>query len=810
MATGQFASNDQAPEEGDWEDRGFTIQDLLLALRRRWWVVPIVFALVVGVSMWRTLRQQRLYSAAATVRIQENQQLLPGMMPGGGGGDWRVDRLLSEQQVIKSGEVANRVVERLGLSVVVTDPEIRRSDVFDGPPFPRVEGAVTAGNWRVRFDTVGYTVVAGGQQYGPVRYGESVNAAGIVFAFPRRPRVDAREVNVGLVPAANAAAAIRGAISTGVIPSTDIVSIAYTGTEPELVRAITNTIASSYASFAVEQRRESAERKSEFIKVQLQSQESRLRSAQDDLKNFKERYQTADVSAEQLALASNIASLEQSKQEVIVERNIYERLIGRLAAADTLDDELRRIVGTGAGEKNQSIANLYAQWFDLQKEREQLLARGRTASNADVEALDRLISRTKRDLQTSSQVYLQALNSRLESLERSIGSQRTNAQRYPPLEAEQVRLMADVKTTQGLYDELQSQYQLAIIAEAAETGQVSLIDSAQTPTFAISPNRRRALLTAVIFGLALGLGAAVLLDRLDNTVRSPDEIAKRFDVTVLGLIPRIRLTDVNADPSTTTAMNRLVTHADPRSPVAESYRSLRTNLAFARAHQDIKTLVLTSPGPADGKSTTIANLAITFAQQGQRTLIIDADLRRAVLDKTFGVPRTPGLTDVLVGTTPLADAVHATDIPNLFVLGSGQFPPNPSELLGSDAMQAMIEETKKQFDVALFDTPPLLAVTDAAVLSTRVDGTMLVVRMGSTAREAVRRALLALRAVHGRVLGAVLNDVDFRAGSYYGGYGYYYSYYYYGEANGNGKGEPTGVRDRLRRLATAAGGKRGK
>ena len=800
MATGQYGQYEPA-EENEWQDRGFAIQDLLIAIRRRWWVVPLVFLLVVGFSTWRTLRQQRLYRASATVRIQENQQLLQGMTPGRGGADWRVDRLLSEQMVIKSGEVAGRVVQRLGLRVVPLDPEVRRSDVFDARSAPRVLEPTTALEWRLRFSGDGYSVTADGRSYGPAAYGDSLDAAGLRFYFPSRPPVDRDEVSVGVQPEGNAANALRSFIGTSVMPSTDIVEIAYTGTEPPLVREITNAIADAYAEFSAEQRRTSAERKSEFIRLQVRAQESRLREAQDELKRFKERHQTADVSAEQLALANNIASLEQDRQGVMVERNIYERLIGRLEAADTVDEELRRIVGTGAGERNATIANLYTQWFDLVKEREQLLARGRMPNNPDVEAIDRLITRTKQDLQAASRVYLQGISSRLESLERTIASQRASAQRFPPLEAEQVRLMADVKTTQGLYDELQSQYQIAMIAEAAETGQVTLIDSATTPNFAISPNRRRALFTAIVFGLALGLGAAVLLDRLDNSVRSPDEISKRFDVTVLGLIPRIKLTDVNAAPSAMTAMNRLVTHADPRSPVAEAYRSLRTNLAFARGRQDLKTIVLTSPGPADGKSTTIANLAITFAQQGQRTLIVDADLRRAVLDKTFNVPRSPGLTDVLVGSVPLESAVHATDIPNLFVLGSGQFPPNPSELLGSEAMQSMIEETKQQFDVALFDTPPLLAVTDAAVLSTRVDGTMLVVRMGSTAREAVRRALLALRAVHGRVLGAVLNDVDFRAGSYYGGYGYYYSYYYYGETNGNGKGAPQGVMDRLRRFA---------
>jgi len=248
--------------------------------------------------------------------------------------------------------------------------------------------------------------------------------------------------------------------------------------------------------------------------------------------------------------------------------------------------------------------------------------------------------------------------------------------------------------------------------------------------------------------------------------------------------------------------HRLVTHLDPRSPVAEAYRSLRTNLAFARAHDALRTIVLTSPGPADGKSTTVANLAITFAQQGQKTLLIDADLRRAVLDQLFAAPREPGLTDVLVGRARLPDVVSQTEIPNLDVLGSGPFPPNPSELLGSKAMRDTLQEAREAYDMVLLDSPPLLAVTDAAVLSTMVDGAILVVRMGSTARTSVRRAKSQLHTVHGHLIGTVLNDVDFRAGLYGGGYGYYYYYYYGQDGHRNGAG---GMLDRVQQWTRRAG-----
>jgi capsular exopolysaccharide synthesis family protein len=301
----------------------------------------------------------------------------------------------------------------------------------------------------------------------------------------------------------------------------------------------------------------------------------------------------------------------------------------------------------------------------------------------------------------------------------------------------------------------------------------------------------------MFLGLVLGVALAIGIERLDDSVKSPDELAKKFQLPVLGQIPAIRVTKKKFNEAL--PINRLVSHVDPRSVVAEAYRSLRTNLAFARAQSRLRTIVLTSPGPADGKSTTAANLAITFAQQGQKTLLVDADLRRAVLDKTFSIPRTPGLTEVIVGIATFENAVHDTSVENLSVMGSGQLPPNPSELLGSERMREVLAQACARFDVVLFDSPPLLAVTDAAVLSTIVDGTILVVRTGSTTREAVRRAVTQLRNVHSHVLGAVLNDIDIRSGSYYGGYGYY-AYAYENHETGSANGNSGGVLDRIRTL----------
>lgn len=214
--------------------------------------------------------------------------------------------------------------------------------------------------------------------------------------------------------------------------------------------------------------------------------------------------------------------------------------------------------------------------------------------------------------------------------------------------------------------------------------------------------------------------------------------------------------------------NGLITHSDPRSPIAEAYRTIRTNIQFSSVDAALKTMLVTSAGPGEGKSTTLANLAITMAQTGQQVLIVDCDLRKPSQHRMFRLPQAPGLTSLLVeGQYPADMHIRPTQVPNLSLLPSGPLPPNPAELLQSRHMERVLEALKARADVLLFDTPPLIAVTDAAVLATKVDGTLLVIKAGHTRREMVKSAKDLLERVHARVLGVVLNNVEVRGDFYY-------------------------------------------
>ncbi|MEH7356279.1 CpsD/CapB family tyrosine-protein kinase [Neobacillus drentensis] len=222
----------------------------------------------------------------------------------------------------------------------------------------------------------------------------------------------------------------------------------------------------------------------------------------------------------------------------------------------------------------------------------------------------------------------------------------------------------------------------------------------------------------------------------------------------------------------TTASNRrnLITMVDPKSPISEQYRTIRTNIQYSTVDKNVRTLMVTSSGPGEGKSTTVANLAVTFAQQGKKVLLVDADMRKPTVHYTFNQTNTFGMTSVLTKQVSLEEAISETSVENLYVLTSGPIPPNPSELLSSKSMEQLFQTSENLFDIVLFDTPPLLAVTDAQILANRCDGTVLVVYSGKTEKDQLLKAKELLDSAQSKLLGVVVNNKKIQDTNYY----YYY------------------------------------
>ncbi len=290
---------------------------------------------------------------------------------------------------------------------------------------------------------------------------------------------------------------------------------------------------------------------------------------------------------------------------------------------------------------------------------------------------------------------------------------------------------------------------------------VTVVQPPTAPSSPVSPVPVRNIALGLVLGLLLGLGVALLRETLDKTVKTQDDIKAITDVPVLGAIMR--------DPD---AVKRpLIVEVDPRSRRAEAFRSLRTNLQFVDAANHPRTLVVTSSLAGEGKSTMSANLALTMAQGGSKVCLVEADLRRPKVLDYLGLEGAVGLTDVLIGRAEVFDVIQPYGGTNMWVLGAGPIPPNPSELLGSTAMRGLLTDLASRFDYVVLDSPPILPVTDAVVLSSLVDGVIVVVGSAVVQRDQLTHALESLESVAAHVLGLVLNRVSVNSAGY-GGYGY--------------------------------------
>jgi capsular exopolysaccharide synthesis family protein len=278
---------------------------------------------------------------------------------------------------------------------------------------------------------------------------------------------------------------------------------------------------------------------------------------------------------------------------------------------------------------------------------------------------------------------------------------------------------------------------------------VTIVTAPTVPTSPVSPKPARNLALGLLLGVLLGLGVALLRDLLDTTVKDEKDCSDVTDATVIG--------GIAFDPEATD--HPLIVQADPNSPRAEAFRTLRTNLQFVDAANHPHSIVFTSSVPREGKTTTTANLAITMAASGARVCLVEGDLRRPRLLDYMGMDGSVGLTNLLIGQAELGDVLQQFAKTRVSVIGAGSIPPNPSELLGSAAMTAVLRELESRFDVVIIDTPPLLPVTDAAVLSTIAGGTVVVVGAGRVNRDQLARSMQSLDAVKGRLLGLVLNLV---------------------------------------------------
>jgi capsular exopolysaccharide synthesis family protein len=588
---------------------------------------------------------------------------------------------------------------------------------------------------------------------------------------------------------------------------------------PNEAALIADMYAESYYRRNFEGSRSQSVNVRKFLESQLRERQGALQQAENRLQNYMEREGIVIVDAESRRVINQIAQLEARRLELDVSINSVSSTVSSLQEQLAIQEPgVARNIGSG---DNPYISRLQQQIADLEIQRDRVIAQnpavvGQEAYNDRLKEIDQQIGNLKATLGRRTQEFLQELtpgdegflrslkqriiesNIELQGLriqknaiEVQLGDIEQQFNQLPHVNMEFARLERAKLSNEKLYLMIEEKYNEAIISEQSEFGSVSIIDPALVPRSPVSPNMPFNLTIGLVLGLILGVGFVFLKEALSSSIKSPEDLRKAGYVTLAvvaimyNAVRKIsKRKRINVYGKSIDAF--IIAISDPMSPISESFRGLRTNLQYSQVDKPIKSILVTSANPSEGKSIVSANLAVTYAQAGKRVLLVDADLRKPNIHNGFDLPKKPGLTTVLFGERSFMDAVQKTVVENLDILTSGTIPANPADLLGSQKMHVLIDAFQNEYDLVIFDSPPALAATDASIIGTAVDGVLIVVASKKTRTEDLDATRDSIESVNGKVLGVVLNYFD-QSGGY--GTSYAQRYYRYGSygRNVNGK-----------------------
>ncbi len=578
---------------------------------------------------------------------------------------------------------------------------------------------------------------------------------------------------------------VRAALEVSVIEP-DLLRI--DATSPDKTKAIyfANQAASSFVDENTKMRRKESEVARQFLEEQVKKAKADLDNAMQDAVDLSRRVGMVDVEAESAAAVSELRRYQDQSRQALAELRQAQAEVERLTQSINSEHE---ITVQENPAPNPAWSRVKQELTSARITLSQLEARytaGHPAvqeAKARVEELEHELAETpevlprpevkRSDLLPSlrqqlaqARVRVAAVQARHDALESMISTMRSRTQDLPE-DRQQWQALADrTELARSVYQNLLSELEQAKLNEAIKQGNALVVDIADSATGMRAP-LGRALVFAAVLGIFSGLGLALLLEALDDTISTPEELARISDMRFLGVVP------LRSDQT-----DDLVTMVAPKSPPAEAYRTLRSNIRFALFDEPAQSFVVCSAGAGEGKSLTAANLAVVCAQGGDSVILVDTDLRRPVLHRYLGCESSPGLTNMLVGDVDLSETLQDTEVPGLRLLPSGPLPPNPAELLDSERMTEALEEIGSQADVVILDSPPAIMLTDAGILASKADRTIIVAEAGQITERAFADLLRLFEHARANVLGVVLNKLRVGAGDYY----YYYYYYYdYGE-----------------------------
>jgi len=586
---------------------------------------------------------------------------------------------------------------------------------------------------------------------------------------------------------------LEGQISAEIEENTNIINIMVTSVDPLMASDIANAVAEGYKDYNREEINKRTLDTKEFIEKQLNLVNGRLKEAEENLKDFQQDHNIVVLDAQTNNDLMSLASLETEYEKLNRENSDLYAFKRRVSSETLGGNEIFPIL------EEDIHSNLFTLNVELQKlmlEREELMT-VYTVNHPKVIDLTGKINNILALITDDIGSRISSNGVRMANLNKDITKYKERAAEYPSDNLSLAKYQREVELQSSLYAELSSKYQEILIQESGMVVEVGIVAPALVPESPINPPKIfSSLFIGMLLGIFLGIFFAIVMENLDTSIGTIEDVESYLEIPVLGVIPSITAeTDRKGEESAAEEhrSSLLIISMQPKSPVIEAYRSLRTNIVFLHQEKGIKTFMVTSSSLQEGKTINCINIALTLALGGYKTLLVEADLRRATVAKTFGIERSPGLSevilgivgwrevtrdinDILLGGMEMDTLIKSPELANLSIITSGAFPTNPAELLSSHQMAKFIDEVKAEYDLVIFDTTPVLPVTDAVLLSQKIEGVIILYEVGKIARGVLKRTKSHLDTVKANILGIILNNVRPEYGPEY--YDYHYQYYY--------------------------------
>jgi len=750
--------------------------DYWRAIRKRLWLVIGVVALVTMLAVVYVARKPDLYEAQSRVQVdlEETGNLVNNTRPLYGPTDDPI-YFNTQLQILVSPGLMRRVVRTL--------------DLEHNPDF--FKGAQRQSTWQTFLRMAG---LGSKPQEAPKQPDQLPLTTSVAQATAREDLNEAKR----LAPYVNTILAglkVDPVKETrGYYKETRLIDIKFTHTDPSVAEKVVNAIAEVYVFSNLEKRTEANSTTGDFLQKRIAELQQQIRTSEERLVNYAKNNQIISLDPNQNTVVERLAGLNQQLLQAENERKTAEAAYNAAKspeAANALVDE--------AAKQN---GDLEAKLIELRQKRALLLVDA-TEEAPEVKEVDQQITELDKQLKDlrsrKSATLLTNLNTRYQqalereqSLRKAFEQQRAQTLSQNEAAINYRIIQQEIETNKSLLNGLLQGAKENDVVLAGKPNNISIVDYALTPDTPVGPNRTRTVIAAFFLSIGLGLGLALFFEYLDDTVHSTEEVERVLHLPALAVIPSVGSAArrrVLPGKSKTAALQKggngngngngnseLLQNVDGRSPLAEAYRHLRTSVLLSTAGRAPKSLLVTSSLPGEGKTTTAVNTAISLAQTGASVVIIDADMRRPRLQSIFDMHGQLGLSSILssdANEDDMLSMVRADQESGLSVLTSGPIPPNPAELLGSDQMRRLIATLQANYTHVVVDSPPVSSFTDGVLISTMVDGVLLVVHGGKSSRHIVRRSKQLLSDVGAKIFGVVLNNVNLQSHDYY----YYQSYY---------------------------------